>query len=408
MTDRHESSPPHTGLEAARDSESLIPLARPALGDDEARATRRVLRSGRLVLGPENQHFEKRLATLSSRVHAICVSSGTTALELALWALSLADPKGRPDARPRAIVPAAGFPAAANAVLRLGGEPVAVDIDPATWTLDIAATRAALTPAVRAIISIDTFGAVAEAEPLKRLAEESGAALVADAACSLGARDSRAVPGGGYGVVGTFSFHPRKLITTGEGGAVVCDDDELAARLRQLRNQGQSFAAGRARRFVQPGTNARLSEIAAAIGCIQLDRLDALLRERDLLCAGYHERLGDLAARGRLSWQQFAPGARPARQTFAVLLPQGCDRARVQSHMAACGIETGVAAFALNRLDCYAELPGIGDRRFPVAEALHDRGLALPLFPGMRSAQLDQVTEALTEALLENRVEAQP
>ena len=422
-----DEKPPGPTLEIVPDSvQELIPLARPSLGDDEAEAVAQVLASGRLVLGPENQRFEKALATLAGRRHAVCVTSGTTALEMALWALDVPWPalyrvpgtwKGSgpspEDMRPEqfsVIVPAGGFPAAANAVLRLGGLPVPVDIDPRTWTLDIEAAAHVLDDTtsgrgdpnrfIDLIISIDTFGVVAESEPLESLAEHFEAALIDDAACSLGGRDSRDVPGGGYGIAGTFSFHPRKLVTTGEGGAVVCDDDDLASRLREVRNQGQSFNnAGRVRRFVRSGSNGRLSEIAAAIGNVQLARLGPWLRERELLCAGYRERLADARDKGLLFLQEIPETARPACQTFAVLLAKHIDRDRVQAHMAAAGVETGVALFSLSRLDCYARLPGIGDRRFPVAEALHDRGLALPLYSGLRSAELDRISESLLEAL---------
>ncbi|MCG8422974.1 MAG: DegT/DnrJ/EryC1/StrS family aminotransferase [Proteobacteria bacterium] len=374
--------------------EPLIPLARPDLGDAEIRAAGRVFRSARLLLGPENQRFEAGLAELSGRAHAICVTSGTSALELALWVLDM-ERGGSADV----VVPAGGFPAAANAVLRTGGRPVPVDLAPETWTMDVEAAADALTDATRAMISIDMFGLVAEAGPLQRLAEQAGIVLIDDAACSLGGCDSAGVPGGGYGALATFSFHPRKVITTGEGGAVVCDDADLAAGLRELRNHGQSFAATGGRRFARVGTNARLAEVAAAIGCVQLDQLDRMQRERALLCDGYRERLAGLRDAGKLSWQHVPQGARSANQTFAVLLGPGIDRSRVQANLAACNIETGVAAFAMNRIDSYADLSWIRGRSYPIAEALHDRGLALPLFPGMRSAELDRVCGALVEAV---------
>ncbi|MEM9493435.1 MAG: DegT/DnrJ/EryC1/StrS family aminotransferase, partial [Myxococcota bacterium] len=364
--------------------ESTIPLARPALGDDESRAADRVLRSGRLVLGPENVRFEEQLATLTGRAHAVCVTSGTTALELVLWALDLGPKRGRPT--PELLVPAAGFPAAANAALRMGAVPIPVDIDPHAWTMDTAAAAAAIGPATVALVSVDTFGLVAEAEPLRQLVADAGIALIDDAACSLGGRDSAGVPGGGYGVAGSLSFHPRKVITTGEGGAVVCDDSELAETLRQLRNQGQSFGPD-GRRFARVGSNARLGEMAAAIGCVQLGRLDALLRERALLVAGYRERLGEQRAAGALTWQDGGETARSAHQTFAVQLAPDRDRDAVQRRLAEAGIESGPAVFALHWLDSFGQLPGMSDRRLPVAEALHRRGLALPLFPGMRSAE---------------------
>lgn len=369
-------------------ADGSIPLARPSLGEPELQAAARCLRSGRLVLGPENQRFEAGLAARAGRAHAICVSSGSTALELALWALDSVGPGDQ------VLVPASGFPAAAHAVLRLGATPVPVDIDAHTWTMDPVAARAALGERTRALISVDSLGLVAEVEPLRALCHDAGIALIDDAACALGGSDSQGILGGGYGVLGTFSFHPRKVITTGEGGAIVCDDDDLARRLRALRNHGQETRG----RFERAGTNARLPEVAAAMGCVQLERLDAMLDERRALVAGYRQRLAALRDAGRLRWQEAPAGARPTHQTFAVLLAPDADRDRVQAHLAAARIETTVASYATSRLDSLRRA-GVAGGSYPVAEALDERGLALPLYLGMRSSDLDRVCDTLREVL---------
>ena len=377
-----------------------IPLARPAVGEDEIRAAEQVMRSGWLVTGPRCAEFEQRLASITGRAHAVCVSSGTTALELALWALAERDAERDATTSPREIVvPAAGFPAGVNAALRIGARVVAADVDPATWTMTAEAVEAVISEHTWAIISVDTFGIMADSRPPEALAKERGLYLVDDAACALGALDQYGTGGGNYGQLATFSFHPRKLITTGEGGAVVCDDDQLADCLRQLRNQGQAERG----RFIRPGTNARLGEMAAAIGICQLERLHGFLSERRLLVRGYHERLAGLAAAGLLSWQTWPESARPAHQTFALLLadalPSGRDRDGVRAFMKERGIETGVASFALDRLQLCRAMPWFGKARFPVAERLHDHGLALPLYAGMRSADLDRIADALAEAV---------
>lgn len=378
-----------------------IPLARPLLDEDDIAAAERALRSGWLVIGPENRDFEALLAEITGRAHAIAVTSGTTAIELGLWALAEADrERGRPlPDGAEVIVPAAGFPAAANSARRMGYRVVAIDVEPGTWNFDCDALDAAVTERTFAAVVVDTFGAVAECAPLIAMSEERGFHIIDDAACSLGAFAADGTAGGGYGDLATFSFHPRKLITTGEGGAIVCDDPQLAEYLRQLRNHGQ---VGRGQ-FARAGTNARLSEVAAAIGNSQLQRLQTALSERRLLVEGYRERLAGLCASGLLTWQSWPDGARPAHQTFAVLLaedlPGGRDRAAVQAFLKDRDIETGVATFALSRLSMCADWPGLAGASFPVAEALHDRGLALPLYQGMRSADLDRVTDALAEAL---------
>jgi dTDP-4-amino-4,6-dideoxygalactose transaminase len=365
-----------------------IPLARPSLGDPELAAAERVLRSGRLVMGPEVARFEQLLAPRCRRAHAVAVGSGTAALELAIAALGL----GPGD---QVLVPAFGFPAAANVLAARGAHPVPVDVDAATWNLDVDAARAALTPRCRALLSIDQLGLVAEAAPLAALALEADLPLIDDAACALGGADSAGVAGGGYGEVATLSFHPRKLITTGEGGAILCDDPELAAVLRQLRNHGQSAPGA----FVRFGTNARLPELAGAVGAAQLARLDAMLAERRLLADGYRQRLAPLRAAGRLSWQEPPAGAMHSYQTFAVLLSAPADRDAVRARLAAAGIESGPATYAFHRLPSFRDRLEIARVRAPVADALHDRALALPLYVGMRSGELDRVAAALSEAL---------
>jgi dTDP-4-amino-4,6-dideoxygalactose transaminase len=367
-----------------------IPLARPTVGEAEHAAVAAVLDSGRLVLGPENQRFEAALARAAGRRHAVCVSSGTTALELSLWALRL-------DPGDEVLVPAGGFPAAAHAVLRMGARPVLVDIDARDWTMDLGAARAALSERTRALISIDTLGLVAEAAPLEALCRDAGIALIADAACSLGGVDSQGRPGGGYGALAIYSFHPRKVITTGEGGAVLCDDDGRAEAVRALRHLGQT-APGT---FTWPGTNARLPEMAAAMGCVQMERLDAMLRERRLLCEGYRARLAGLHRAGKLTWQEAQPGALPANQTFAVQIADHArlpSRDQVRAYLADAGIESQVAIYAMHLLDSVR--PAVpATARFPVAEAVAGLGLALPLYIGMRSAQLDRVCDTLAEVI---------
>ena len=365
-----------------------IPLARPAIGDAEVSAAERALRSGRLVIGPENQQFERSLATLTGRRHAIAVSSGTAALELTLWGLGI----GPGD---EVLIPAFGFVAAANAVARQGAVPVPIDVDPATWNVDVGALTAAVGEATRAIISIDQLGLVAEAAPLVGLADDAGLVLIEDAACALGGCDCQGVVGGGYGRAATLSFHPRKVITTGEGGAITCDDDDLAARLRALRNHGQVGPG----EFVCVGTNARLGEPAAAVGNTQLARMEAMVAERRLIASGYQERLAGLRAADRLSWQVVPAEAVHTYQTFAVLLHEDCDRDRVCRLCDANDIEVGPATYAFHRIKSHAR-GGQAAAGLAVADALHDRGLALPLYVGMRSTELDRVCEVLAEGIV--------
>lgn len=363
----------------------MIPLARPSIGDAEIAAAERVLRSGRLSAGPEVERFEERLAVLCDRPSAVATSSGTSALELALLALGIG-------AGDRVLVAAFGYPAVVHALASLGAIAVPVDAEPHAWTLDLEDAER-VGEGASAIVTIDALGLPCDSGAVSAWASARGLRWLSDAACGLGGIDAAGRPGGAGGELATLSFHPRKVLTTGEGGAITGSDAELIERCRQLRNLGRSDAG----EFANIGTNARLSAIACAIGAAQCARLDAMLRERRLLAEGYHRRLGPLRDAGRLSWQQVPDGALHAYQTFAVLLAEDVDRSAVIAALRERDIESTVATFAFHRVPILAERSPA--RQLPVADRLHDRGLALPLYVGMRGAELDHVSEALAEVL---------
>jgi dTDP-4-amino-4,6-dideoxygalactose transaminase len=363
-----------------------IPLARPALGAAEVAAVARVLASGQLTQGAETPAFEAALAAVTGRRHAVAVASGTAALDLALRALEVAPGQ-------RVAVAGFGFPAAANLLQQRGAEVVLVDVDPASWTIDLVRLEAALASGVTLVVAIDQLGLATPAAAVEALARASGATVLGDAACGLGACDADGRPGGALGTLAILSFHPRKCITTGEGGAVLCDDARLAARLAALRNHGQQ-APGQ---FVEPGVNARLGELGAALGRVQLERLAVLVAERGALAQRYQEALAGPVARGRLALQAVPPGARHAWQTFAVLLAADCARERVRAALLQRGIASGPATYAAHRLPWFAAR--VAPEALPVAEALHQRALALPLYPGLRPEEVDLVAQCLAEAV---------
>lgn len=338
-----------------------IPLGRPFLDGQEEEATLRVLRSGRLAMGPEVAAFEEELARSCERRWAVCVSSGTAALHLAMVALGVGP--GRV-----VRVPAFTFPATANVVRLVGAEVELVDVNPVSWCMrlpDRLATKPLSMP-------VHQFG-----YPTKAWDDD-----VSDAACAIGVR------GAMRGVMSCLSFHPRKVLTTGEGGAILGDDEGLLRALRALRAHGiEDFDIGR------PGFNYRMTEAAAAMGRVQLRKLAAMLDERAAIARRYRALLDGSGA----TMQGDAPTR--AWQTVAVLLPEGVDRSAVRARLDAEGIETQIASYALHRLAAYAPAYPDGRTRFPVADALHDRGLALPLWNGMGEARVDRVAEALIRAI---------
>lgn len=365
-----------------------IPLARPTIGEPELEAQARALRSGRLVLGPENAAFEFAVASAAGVTHAVALASGTAALHAALWALDL--PAGG-----EVLLPAFTFPAPAHAVVALGLRPVAVDVDADSWNLAPREAARHLSKKTCAILAVDQFGLCADYHALTQLAAQAGVPIVEDAACAIGSADPDGRRAGSFGALGCFSFHPRKIVTTGEGGAVVTARAHYSERVRRLRHHGQSAPGV----FDEVGLNFRLAEPAAAVGVAQLERLDALLEERRERIATYRLALGDLPVTRSLAMQSDAP--RRSWQTFAVVLPEGVERARVVAQMAERGVEAGAATYALHRV---GSLRGrlVGDASaasLPVAERLHERALALPLYGGMSDDEVGQVVAALAEAL---------
>jgi perosamine synthetase len=357
----------------------VIPLARPQLGAAEANAVEAVLKSGMLVQGARVAEFERALARRTGRAFAVAVSSGTSALVLGLRALDVS-------AGDEILCPALTWPSPAHAIRLLGATPVLVDVDPHDWNGAPEAYAQARTPRTKLALVIDQFGnPVRRAELTQALPELP---TLEDAACALGSRFDDAACGS-FGALSTLSFHPRKVLTTGEGGACLTDDEELAARLRALRNHGQSSPG----EFLEVSGNHRMTEVAAAIGLCQLERLDAMVSERAGLARRYREAL---AVRPELRLQAAPAGSSSNHQTLGVWLPASApERACVLERLRDRGVGAGLLSYSLSRL------PHLGcSARTPVADALADRALALPLFEGMLPSQVDEVVEALQHALI--------
>jgi perosamine synthetase len=353
----------------------LIRLAKPWIGEDEQRAVAAVLKSGQLVQGALVERFEQAVAALVGRGHAIAVSSGTAALQLALKALQV----GPGD---EVLCPAFSWPSPAHAVRVAGAKVRFVDVDQYEWNSTAEALREARNGNTRAAIVIDQFGNPARAEQIR---EALGALpIIEDAACALGSRFAGG-PCGSLGQVSCLSFHPRKILTTGEGGMCLTDDDAVAEKLRMLRNHGQLRGD-----FVVAAGNSRMTDIAAALGLAQLQRLDEILTRRRELAALYREALG-----GEMDLQSTPAGSESNYQTFGVLLPQGHDRNAVREKMRERGVEAGLLSFAIHKLGSFAG----SEASLPIAEHLAARGIALPLYPQMRNTEVDEVVRCLAGVL---------
>jgi dTDP-4-amino-4,6-dideoxygalactose transaminase len=318
-----------------------------------------------LTMGPKVAEFEAELARLCEVEHALVVSSGTAALHVAVLALDL-----RPG--DEVLVPAYTFPATANVVALSGLVPVLVDVDPETMNVDPGRVRVG--PRTKAILPVHLFGRPARLEQLPDLP------VLEDAAGALGAR-RRGRACGGLGLLGCLSFHPRKIVTTGEGGAVTTNDERIAGAVRRLRNHGwESLAPPH---MPEPGLNYRLSDILCAVGLPQARRLDELLAERTRIAAGYTERLRHLP----LLLPEPDEGDVHGWQAYVL---QVDDRDRVLAELRAQGIEAQIGTYALNLLGAYRDQ---GD--FPGATRVFERALALPFHTRLSEPDLDRVAGAL-------------
>jgi dTDP-4-amino-4,6-dideoxygalactose transaminase len=350
-------------------SPTQIRLARPDVGPDELAAVAEVLEDGMLTMGPRVAAFEDELARACEVEHAIAVSSGTAALHLAVLALGL-------QPGDEVLVPAYTFPATANVVALSGLRPVLVDVDPETMNLDPGLAETG--PKTRAIVPVHLFGRPARIEELPDLP------FVEDAAGALGARRAgRAC--GSLGTVGCLSFHPRKIVATGDGGAVTTDDARLAETVRRLRNHGwRSLADGD---MPTPGLNYRLPDVLCALGIAQMRRLDELLATRTRIAAGYAERLQDLP----VVLPRADDGDVHGWQAYVIRLDR---RDEVLAGLRAEGIEAQIGTFALHLLHPYRD-----QGFFPGAEHAFERALALPLHTRLTEGELDRVAETLCALL---------
>jgi len=355
---------------------SSIRLARPDVGAAEAAAVAEVLESGQLTMGPKVAEFEALLAEACAVEHALVVSSGTAALHLAVLALGL----GPGD---EVLVPAYTFPATANVVAQAGATPVLVDVDPATMNIDVARVADAVTPRTRAVIAVHLFGRPLEWEALREAVGDK-VLLVEDAAGALGAR-RRGRPCGGLGLLGCLSFHPRKIVTTGEGGAVTTSDPDLAQRIREMRDHGIDRRGDF--EIAAPGLNYRLSDILCAVGIPQLERLEELLRARERLAAAYAERL----AGGALELPIAQDGDRHGWQAYVVQLDRRDEALQALRDE---GVEAQIGTYALHRLGAYRD-----QGPFPGADRCYERALALPFHTQLTEADLERVSEVLLSAV---------
>lgn len=355
----------------------------PLLGSEEVEAIAEVLASGYLTQGPQATELERLISELVGVPHAFATSSATTGLHLALHAMGVG-------AGDEVIIPDYSWPATANVVIQTGAVPVFVDIKLDDFGMDPNLLEAAITERTRAIMPVHAFGLIADMDPILAIAAQYDLPVLEDAACALGA-EYNGRQAGALGTAGVFSFHPRKVITTGEGGMIMTADDEFSERLAVLRSHG-AVRGERFMAFIDAGFNYRLSDVHAAIGVVQMGRLQEILDGRRRYASLYAELLADIEG---VSVPIVPAGRTHTHQSYVVLLDDNIDRDRVIDGMRARGIETTLGTYSMHLQPYFTEQYGIADEKLPNATRAHRQALTLPLYQQLTEGQLQEVADAL-------------
>jgi dTDP-4-amino-4,6-dideoxygalactose transaminase len=372
-----------------------IPVMRPWLGDEEAAASAAAVASGWVAQGPRVAAFESAFAEFIGVEHAVAVSSCTAGLHLALLVLGV----GPGD---EVIVPSLSFIATANAVRYVGAHPVFADVELETQNVTRQTIELVLTERTRAVIVVDQAGVPADLQSIRDLCDPLGVAVLEDAACAAGST-YRDRPVGAGAAVAAFSFHPRKLLTTGEGGMLTTGDGELAARLRRLREHGMDISAAERHqrsqptieRYMEVGFNYRMTDIQAAVGLVQLGKLPAMVSQRRTQAHRYQRELASLPGVTMISDPEYGT---TNFQSFWLLLPPECrpSRDELMLRLAEVGISSRRGIMAAHLEPAYSDCT---HAPLPVTELLTSSSMILPLFHEMTEEEQDRVVTEMCSSL---------
>lgn len=379
----------------------IVPIIRPCMDEREAEAARRVILSGWVTQGPEVAAFENEFAAAVGAPHACAVSSCTAALHLALLAVGV-------QPADEVITASHSFIATANAIRYCGAAPVFVDVERGTFNLNPELAEAAITERTRALLCVHQIGMPANLPALLAIARRHGIALVEDAACAIGSEilwnGAWQRIGRPHGDIACFSFHPRKLLTTGDGGMLTTSDPACDRKFRLWRQHSMSIpdtvrhhsACVTFEEYPELGYNYRMTDIQAAVGREQLKRLDGIVARRRELAARYHRILADIPG---LATPCEPPYARTNWQSYAVRLPDGCTQTAVMQFMLDRGIATRRGIMCAHREPAYRTEPHRIAGSLAESEALQDHTIILPLFHQITDAEQDRVAETLAQAV---------
>lgn len=372
----------------------IIPISLPVTGQEEWEALKEPLMSGWLTSGPKVREFEQLFAERHGVKHALAVTSATTALHLALVALDIKEGD-------EVIVPAFTWVSTANVVLYCGAKVVFVDIDPFTFNIDAEDLSKRITSKTKAIIPVHLFGLCADMDKIKEIA--GNIPLIEDGACAAGA-SYKGTPAGGLGTIGCFSFHPRKSVTTGEGGMITTNDDKLAEIMGMLRNHGASISEEQRHHGAKPymlpdfnalGYNYRMTDLQGAVGVVQIKKLDEFINEREKWANFYTKELDSIPwlrtpkhdADYKHGWQSFV--------TFVDESKSPASRNEIMELLQQQGISTRPGTHAVHMLNFYKEKFNIQPSDYPGAQAANDYSMSIPLHNRMVAEDFDYVVSII-------------
>jgi dTDP-4-amino-4,6-dideoxygalactose transaminase len=372
----------------------IIPISLPVTGQEEWEALKEPLMSGWLTSGPKVREFEQLFAERHGVKHALAVTSATTALHLALVALDIKEGD-------EVIVPAFTWVSTANVVLYCGAKVVFVDIDPFTFNIDAEDLSKRITSKTKAIIPVHLFGLCADMDKIKEIA--GNIPLIEDGACAAGA-SYKGTPAGGLGTIGCFSFHPRKSVTTGEGGMITTNDDKLAEIMGMLRNHGASISEEQRHHGAKPymlpdfnalGYNYRMTDLQGAVGVVQIKKLDQFINEREKWADFYTKELDSIpwlrtpkhGADYKHGWQSFV--------TFVDESKSPASRNEIMELLQQQGISTRPGTHAVHMLNFYKEKFNIQPSDYPGAQAANDYSMSIPLHNRMVAEDFDYVVSVI-------------
>jgi perosamine synthetase len=366
--------------------DKFIPLMVPDIQQQDIDAVVKVLKSGMLIQGSKVDELERNIARYLGVKNAITVANGTATLHLALVALGI----GSGD---EVIIPAFSYMATANVVELVGATPIFVDIDIKTFNIDTTLIEKSISSKTKAIIPVHEFGLACDINEICAIAKKHNLFVIEDAACALGAQENGKFVGT-FGDVGSFSFHPRKAVTSGEGGMLVTDNNHLARKLRILRNHGIEIQGGKME-FVEAGFNYRLTDFQAALVNSQFQRFDTILQYKEGLSKIY---LKALSGSRHFQLPQFGSNKKHTWQSFHIVLEESIDRNKLIENLKQAGIGANYGAQCIPYQQFYQKKYNLNcERLFPKALMAFKKGIALPLYEKLMEEDLEKISEKLND-----------